>query len=200
MQVRRNFKYIYLWLLLATLMYSNSAAAFGLNVATMVTNLANTMPDLMRLTTALGYVMGMCFILKSLIEFKHFSEHRTSQSTSSREYSLKTPLVYLGVGTALLYLPSSVAVGLSTFWNEPSPYAYLLETNDAWADLTNSCFMILQLIGTIAFIRGFVVLSHLSSSAQQGTFGRAMAHIIGGIFCINMYQFVQVVMATLGAS
>jgi len=32
----------------------------------------------------------------------------------------------------------------------------------------------------------------------QDTFGKAMAYVISGILCINMYQFLQAVFDTLG--
>jgi hypothetical protein len=54
-----------------------------------------------------------------------------------------------------------------------------------------------QLVGVIAFIRGLVKLSHMGGG-HQGGIGSALTHIIGGIFCINMYDFVQLIMSTLG--
>ena len=41
-------------------------------------------------------------------------------------------------------------------------------------------------------------MSHMGEGKEQGaTFGKAMAHIVGGILCINMYQFLQVIFNTL---
>ncbi len=66
------------------------------------------------------------------------------------------------------------------------------------ADLIKACFMIVQLIGVIAFIRGLVLLTHIGHGhGQQGSVGKAAAHIIAGILCINLYQFLQVVFNTL---
>lgn len=167
----------------------------SLSADAILQNIAHQIPALMRFITALAYVMGMYFIVMGVMKLKQYGEARTQMS---QEHSLKGPIIYLTIGTLLLYLPTSVSVGLSTFWTEPSPYAYLDEPTGGWFDLYNVCFLVIQFIGTIAFIRGLLILSRLSGHAQPGEFGRGLTHIIGGIFCINIYQFVQVIFVTLG--
>lgn len=162
----------------------------------MIANLVTQIPSLMRLVTALSYVMGMYFIFYSILKFKQFGEARTMMS---QEHSLKGPIVFLFVGAMLLYFPSSVQMGLSTFFTNPSPIGYPAATGDQWSDLLQYCLYIVQFFGTIAFIRGLVILSQLSAHhAQPGTLGRGLTHIVGGIFCLNIYQFVQVILTTLG--
>lgn len=167
----------------------------NLNAATFITNLSKSIPSLMRLVTAAAYVMGMFFVINGLFHLKKYGEQRSQ----SGEAHLKGPLIYLFVGTALLYLPSSVQVGISTFWAEPAPYQYDTDQGGAWADLIKGAFMIVQLIGVISFIRGLVLLTHMGGpgSQQQGTLGKAMAHIIAGIFCIDLYDFLKTVFNTL---
>jgi intracellular multiplication protein IcmC len=170
--------------------------ASGADVGTMLINFAKTVPNLMRLVTALAYVMGFLFVIKGIIELKHFGE---SRSMMSQENGLKKPLTYLFVGAMMIYLPGSVGSGLSTFWTDPNPYGYLSGDEDKWSELTNAIFMIVQLIGTIAFIRGLLILNHTAGQGgQPGTFAKAMAHIIAGILCINLYQFLQAIFTTLG--
>jgi intracellular multiplication protein IcmC len=56
-----------------------------------------------------------------------------------------------------------------------------------------------QLVGTIAFIRGLVLLTHASGhGTQPGTFSKAISFIVAGILCINLYQFLQVIFTTFG--
>lgn len=169
----------------------------GVSVPTaesMVANIATQVPAVMKLVTALAYVMGFYFIFYGLMKLKQYGEQRTQMSS---DHSMMGPLILLTVGALLIYLPTTVQVGLTTFWSNPSPYGYVTQT-DEWGALYKTVFLIIQLLGTIAFIRGLVILSGLSGQSQQGTFGRGMTHIIGGIFCINLYQFVQVVLSTLG--
>ncbi len=166
----------------------------NMNAASFITNLAKSIPNLMQLVTATAYVMGMFFVINGLFHLKKYGEQRSH----SGDASLKGPLVYLFVGAALLYLPSTVRVGFSTFWTHPYPYQYDTDQRGAWAELIKASFMIIQLIGTISFIRGLVLFTQMSGSGQQpGTFGKALAHIIAGIFCIDLYDFLKTVFNTL---
>lgn len=167
----------------------------SLSAQDMLVNISKQVPSLMRLVTAIAYVLGMIFIVSGVIKLKHAGEMRTMMS---REHSLMGPIIMLSVGAMLLYLPSSVQVGMTTFWADPNPYAYLKQ-KDQWSEFINVCFTIVQLIGTIAFIRGLVLISHLGSGGgQHGTMSKGMTHIIGGILCINIYEFIKVITATLG--
>jgi intracellular multiplication protein IcmC len=186
-------------LILTTVIYSLPVYADDtvtvISASDIIQNIVGQLPSVMRLITSIAFVMGMYFVFYGLLKLKQFGEARTQMSS---EHHLKGPLIFLVVGALLLYLPSSVQVGLSTFWSTPSPYGYLQET-DQWSEFFANCFLIIQIFGTIAFIRGLIVLSHLGGhGGQPGTFGKGITHIIGGLFCINIYQFVQLVMITIG--
>ncbi|HEU5282024.1 MAG TPA: hypothetical protein VFU82_08615 [Gammaproteobacteria bacterium] len=167
----------------------------SLSAQDMITNIATQLPQLMRFVTAFAYVMGMYLIFGAIMKLKQFGESRTMMSQS---HELKGPLFMLVAGSLLLYLPTSVQVGLSTFWADPSPYGYLEDT-DEWSGFMNNVYMVVQLVGVIAFVRGLVILSRLGERGGQGdSVGKAMTHIIGGIFCINIYEFIKVILFTLG--
>lgn len=166
-----------------------------LSAQDMLVNIAHQVPSIMKMVTAIAYVFGMALIFQGLLKLKHAGESRTMMS---HEHSLMGPIVLILVGTMLLYIPTAVQVGTSTFWATPNPYGYDVKLNDQWMQFINDCFLIIQLVGTIAFIRGLVMLSHLAERSGQGVFGKGLTHIIGGIFCINIYQVVQVIMITLG--
>lgn len=172
-----------------------SGAVSTVSAQDMINRIVEQLPSLTRLVTAFAYVMGMWFIILSMMKFKRYGEMRTMMSA---QHHLREPMTYLVVGALLLYLPSSVNVGLSTFWAEPSPYSYL-EDQDQWAQFINNCFMVVQFFGVVAFVRGLAIIAQLGGQGgAQGAFGRGITHIIGGLFCINIYQFVQVILFTLG--
>jgi hypothetical protein len=174
---------------------SFAADLASINVATMITNFAASVPNLMRLTTAVAYVMGMYFVVHGVMLLKKYGEQRTQLSS---EQSLKGPSIFIAVGAALLYLPTSVQQGFTTFWANPSPYAYQSSNMGPFTEFINACFLIVQLIGTIYFIKGLAMMTHLNTGGQQGGFGRALTHIIGGIFCIDLYDFLNAIFQTLG--
>lgn len=166
------------------------------NAAEMVVNIAKAAPALMYFTTALAYVFGFWFVFHGLMLLKKYGMQRTQMSG---ETSLSGPLLNIFVGASLIYLPSAVQSGMSTFWTEPNPYGYSSDASDEWGVFISACFMIIQLVGVIAFMRGLMMLTKLGQGGgQQAGFGRATAHIIGGIFCIDMYDFLTSLFETLG--
>lgn len=176
-------------------MTSLFAADVNVNAQSMLENIATSVPSLMRLVTAIAYVLGMIFIIRGIMEMKHLGESRTMMS---RERSVRGPLVTIVIGSLLLYLPTSVQVGLSTFWTTPCAYCYLNQQGQ-WQSIINTVYIVIQLIGVIAFIRGLLIMSQLGHEGhQQGVFAKGLTHIIGGLFCINIYQFVQLIQATFG--
>jgi intracellular multiplication protein IcmC len=178
-----------------TLFYAPASYAVD-DAATMLTNLASSVPNFMLLITALAYVMGMYFVFKGVMGLREFGESRTMMTSS---HSLKGPLIFIGIGTALCYLPSSVSVGLNTFWSDPNPYGYVNATTDQWSTLYEDCFLFIQLIGVFTFIRGLVVMTQLGGQGgQPGTFAKGVTLIIAGAICINLYDFINMLYNTLG--
>lgn len=161
---------------------------------TILTNIQKALPNLMRLVTAFAYVIGITMVIVGIMQLKHVGEMRTQMS---HEHHLTKPLLMITMGALLIYLPSAVQVGLSTFWSEPNPYGYLTQSSQ-WQQALNVCYAVVQFIGVIAFIRGLIILSHVGGGGQQGALAKGIMHIIGGIFCINLYQFIQVIFATIG--
>jgi intracellular multiplication protein IcmC len=188
-------------LLLSSVFYSSLTFAANANgppdAGTMLINIANQVPQLMRLVTAVAYVMGMSFIFSGIYKLKEYGEQRSMMSS---QHDLKPAVILFVVGTSLLYLPSAVRTGLTSFWKNPNPYGYELVTTDQWSILYQDIFLVVQFIGTIAFIRGLVILSKVAHQGHQGEFGKGMTYIIAGILCINLYEFLNVINNTLGIS
>ena len=75
-------------------------------------NISKTIPSLTRMLTAIAYVMGMYFVIDGIVKLKHVGEMRTQMSY---EHSLTSPILKIIIGALLIYLPSAVQTGLSTF-------------------------------------------------------------------------------------
>ena len=185
---------LFLFLLFNTLQVF--AASVIPTAQTVLVNISTQVPYLMKLVTGIAYVLGMGFVIAGVMKMKHFGEGRTMMSP---DHGMMGPLLYLAVGAALLYLPTSVQVGMSTFWNDPNPLGYTSQ-QDEWSQFLSDCYLIVQLVGVISFIRGLIILSHANERGGQGGLAKGLTHVIAGIFCINIYQFVQVVISTLGLS
>lgn len=193
---KQLFRACMLTAILGSFFYTNIAYAEIPTLDQVIARIGNNIGALMEMVTAFAYVMGIYLVVMGVMELKKYGESRTMMSS---EHSLKKPLILIFVGTALVFLPSSINTGLTTLWNEPVPLGYVTEAGNPWSELVGNSFIILQFIGVIAFIRGLIKLTHLTGhGGQPGQFASAMTHIIGGILCINMYDTVRLVLATLG--
>jgi hypothetical protein len=174
----------------------NSLSDLTSNPDGMIASIGTQIPSLMQMVTAVSYVLGMWMLITSLMKFKKFGEQRTMMSG---EHHVREPITYFIVGAMMLYLPTSIQVGMSTFFANPSPYGYL-EVTDTQTLLIQNGYMIVQLFGTIAFIRGLIILSHTGGhhGGQQGDMGKGLTHVIGGLLCINIFQVLQVILFTIG--
>lgn len=165
------------------------------NAQEILASIKDNIPFFMKMVTAIAYVMGMYFIVTAVFKLKQYGEARTQMS---QQHHLREPIMYFVAGTLLLYLPSAVQVGWNTFWQDISPFAHV-EDKGGFAELYSSVFAAIKLFGTIAFVRGLVLLAKAGGGhGQPGAMAKGMTHIIGGLFCINIDQFVQLLLVTLG--
>lgn len=157
---------------------------------------SGNIPNLMAMVTSFGYVFGIYLVVKGVFALKKQAEQRTMMST---EHSLKGPIIFITVGALLIWLPTSIDTAMNTLWLQPSPFAYQVDEGNPWSSLIKASFLVLQLIGVIAFIRGLIIMTHLAGQGgQPGTFAKGITHIIGGILCINMYDTVRTILISFG--
>lgn len=160
-------------------------------------HIQSQIPTLSTFISALMYLVGTVFIFRGVIALKQYGQSGANASQGG----LKPALIYLSVGAGLIFYPSMINTSLNTIFGSNNIIAY---TNNE--GLTNQSKLILQtvelllrLIGYVAFFRGWVLMTQLAGQqSQPGTLGRALSHIFGGIFLINVYATWQIVVTFLG--
>ncbi len=167
------------------------------NFQTMLQHLSNSYPDLWRLLTAFSYVMGFALALKALYNLKIYGEMRTMTSSQA---SMKTPLTYMLASTMLIFAPTAFSIVNYTFFGDDNPLSY---TSGGVGGFTQSSIIavigVVQIIGLVAFVRGWLLVARAGEQGgQPGTVGKAMTHIIGGAFAINVVQVKDVIWNTFG--
>lgn len=169
-----------------------------LDVTYMLDNLQKQIPSLVRLVVAIGYVVGLIFFVMAIMRMKAYG-HQTV--ASAYHTSMGPSLAYLAAGAALMYFPSMLSVGTATFFagGGDSILGYAEFNNLPYAQLFITVIMIVRLVGYIAFLRGWLMLSKVGShGGQQGSITKGIVHVIGGIFAINIVTTWEVLRATLG--
>lgn len=165
----------------------------------MLINLSSNFPALYQLITAVSYLMGLAFLLRGVYQLKIYGDMRTMMSSQS---NIKGALVTLIVGSCLLFLPSAFqSVLLTTFGTQTiTPINWSTSTKNITPEAMHAILGLVQLVGLIAFIRGFVYLTQSGNPGSQHSLGKAMTHIIGGLFAVNIQGTVNLLQNTFGVT
>ena len=167
----------------------------------MMAALRDNAEPIMRFTIAIAYVIGIWMIISSIIGLKRLGQ---SVSAYSPQYNLmSTAMVKLVVGILLIYLPTTIDVGIVTFWgnNAGGILTYTSSDSDQFGMVKEGVIAIVRVVGLISLVKGLIILSRSAGqSVQQGTFSRGLLHVIGGILAINIVGTLRIIGGTLGIS
>ncbi len=170
-----------------------------LDVTYILENLQKQIPALTRLVVAISYVCGLVFIILAVGRLKAYG-HQTV--ASAYHTSMGPSLAYGLAGAALMYFPSMMNVGTATLLGPvggDSLLGYSPLNGLPYAQLFVTVIMIVRLVGFIAFLRGWLMLSKVGSShGQQGQLTKGIVHLIGGILAVNIITTWEILRATLG--
>jgi len=173
-----------------------------------LTTITSSLISVQQLITASAWLMGISFVVKAIYSMKSVAEQKTQQSSHG---SLKEPLFYLLAGAMLIYLPTAVHIFLNSTFGEGAQilaYAPLDSGNSTLNKLFGQSSslgpiiaLVVQVVGVIAFIRGWVLIARSASQGQQpGGVGKGLAHVFGGILAMNIVGTLQIVNNTLFGS
>lgn len=175
--------------------------------ADVLINLASSLVPVQRLITGTAYLIGIFFALKAFYTLKTFGEQRSMMSQQS---NIKEPILYLIVSAGLIYLPTSFQIFMNTTFGYNSILAYAAvnsgsSTIVSWFGASNpagaALTLMIQTIGLVAFIRGWILLANSAAHGQPpGGTGKGLTHIIGGILAMNIVGTLQIIDNTLYGS
>lgn len=175
--------------------------SFSLDQA--LANLTASFNGIYSLVVSLSVVIGIFMAVKGVMGFKTIA---TQTFSSAQRGELAGPIIHIVIGVLLIYLPQTTTTGLTTIFGSASVSAsseligYNSISHSAkWQDIADVVLMYTKLIGLIAFIRGWVILSKMAGSQNQpGSVGKGMIHVIGGILLINIVDTFNLLASTLG--
>lgn len=174
-----------LLLFLAIFGLAGCSNAGNLNLSQMIINIADTMPSVMAMVTALSYIIGIALATKGVYKLREYGELRTMMSSQT---SLWPIILNLFCGFSLVYFPSTFDMGMFTMFGYDNPLTYTGASDQQTTELVNAMVDIMQVIGAIAVIRGFMILNtSMQQGSQPGSFSKGITFVVGGILAINMY-------------
>jgi intracellular multiplication protein IcmC len=152
---------------------------------------------------ALAFVIGVFFIVKGMMR-------GAKVGTDPRAASPAIIITYLVIGGILVSAAPMLTTMLSSLFGVGTVDSVSSADILAWAktatgaDMTaanNAMRAVLawvQIIGAIAFIRGFMVMKSAVEGSGQATIAQGLTHIIGGVLAINIFSSLQMFDKTFG--
>lgn len=168
-----------------------------------IQNLSKAFESLWTLVIAMTYVIGLGMTAKGVMMYRIFANQTFG---SAQRGEIAGPMVWIIIGCSLIYLPQTMSMSMTTAFgtadtgqiSELIGYT-TLSSVEKWRQISGIIVSYLKLIGLIAFIRGFVILSKMGhTGAQPGSIGKGIVHIVGGVLLVNIVDTVNMLAATFG--
>lgn len=163
--------------------FSSDVYAQGVmqNVATAFANGNAAFESLIRLTKISAYIMGLFLVIGSVVKL--------SQLGTNPQVTPKAPLIMFISGIAIFALVGVVSIVSQTMAMGDGPGSILVpESNGITAGTKAAIEGVLtfvRLLGYIAFIRGWFLVNQYGMG-KDGTLGKGLTHILGGVAAINV--------------
>lgn len=176
-------------------------ASGGLDV--MMQNFTNNISQPMTtLVSAIAIVVGLTYIFKGLSASTKIGTDPRAAAPTAIIVNLVIGAVLISIGSSLKLMVMSLfggsVVKMRDFaginWSQIDTNA----TNTAAIDKTvEAILMFIQVIGMIAFVRGWLVLKK-AAEGGQATVAQGLTHLIGGAMAVNIAWMLKVMDNTFG--
>jgi len=190
---------------------NSPAAAANAGIEVVITNfITNIQGPLIVLISIVAFTIGVFLIVRGLMKASKYG-------TDPRAYSMPNILANLVTGAILVEIGQTTGVILSTLFGTAS----VANQNGGesivagWAFINNLCdgssgncqsfvdaiaagLDFFQLIGMIAFVRGFMIIKNAVEGSGQATMAQGFTHVFGGAMAINIYTVLQLFDTTFG--
>lgn len=170
------------------------AQSNSLSLDSVFSNFTSSSKALTSLVAATSRIMGIYFVIAAIFKF--------SQLGSNQQITAKVPITMFLVGVCLFALPSGLIVVQETMSMGSSPPGdFLVPSNATLGKFTSTgitgVLFFIRLIGYIAFVRGWLLLNQ-AGQGKEGTLGRGLTHIFGGVAAINAQITAQILANSIG--
>lgn len=162
-------------------------------------NLLESLDLIYKFLVGVAYIAGVGFTLMGLYRLKKFG---TGSAFMHDKRSMIGPAALFIIGIILMYTPRFLKVMMGTLYGNDSVMAYENLSEDAtFREMMRPLIGIIQVVGLIAFIRGFILVSKSTGEgAPPGSMSKGVIHIVGGVLAVNIVGTVELVTNTLGNS
>lgn len=161
------------------------------DLITIIGNLSHSLYPVQHLITGGAYILGILFFWTAISKFRKIGDHRAQSSSQEKMFS---PIMYLFMGAALLYLPTGLDVMANTFFGAGNVLTYSSYNS---TNIYSSIGLVVQTAGILWFVRGSVLVAHASQpGTQHGPKG--LVFIIAGVLAMNFDNTIAMLNYIMG--
>jgi hypothetical protein len=187
----------------ATGCYAPVAAGGGDGLDGLMRNLTtNIAGPIVHLFSVISFLSGIYMVIRGLIKGSKFGQDAKA--------TVGTIAANIVIGTILFTIGSSLDTIMATVFGDGNisgsgsvvsfiGYNFGAGTGP-FQDGVTAALAFVQMIGMIAFIRGWLILKDAVEGLGQKTVAQGLTHILGGVLAINIYRFLDVMDWTFGTN
>jgi intracellular multiplication protein IcmC len=153
-----------------------------------IQNISDKIPHFWLIVTSASKLIGFFFAFQAVMQFRRIGEQRMGMGGSE---GWGKPIMSAFIALVFLYWPTVVDMMNIAVYGRTEIFGYadvIPGIKEEYKVIVEVAGGIIQLIGYISFIRGWVLLARVGQhGGQPGAFGKAMMHIIGGLLAINIF-------------
>lgn len=191
-------------LIYALVLVSSSVFADTSNTSSLsdiMRNIAIQIDPIKNFLFVLCYAIGVGLCVVAIMKLKKYG---TRTAFMHVEMTLLGPFLQFFIGVGMFYLPTFISSLNQTVWGTPNNTDFALgyeDSSDGTAEYINTVLGVIQIIGIISFLRGWVQLSRATNAGNQpGVVSKALTFIIGGLMAINIKTVICTFFQSLSGS
>ena len=166
----------------------------------MINLIYNIKSPMVFMLSVLSILIGIFMVARGLIKGAKFGQDPKA--------SVPNIIANIVIGTILYTIGTSLNTIMATVFGDSNVWDSSVVTNaiayDFGADTqpfqsaVYAALTFFQLVGFIAFIRGWLILRDAVEGSGQKTVSQGLTHIFGGVLAVNIYRFLEVMDSTFG--
>lgn len=156
------------------------------DLTTIIGNLSQSLFPVQHLISGFAYVTGIVFVSIALFKLHKIGDARVQ--SPSREKTI-VPLLYMLVGAALIYLPSTLEVMANTAFGPDNILAYGAYNR---FDIYSSMGLLIQTAGLIWFVRGTILITQATHPGAKKEGAKGLVFIFAGILAMNFNNTIAI--------
>ena len=151
-------------------------------------------------------IISAVAILSGIFMIVHGLMKASKYGYDPKANSIHHVLTLLGFGAMLITIGDNLDMMLGTVFGGGSTGNTVTNTlswsiagvSPRFQAAVNAGLQFFQIIGAIAFVRGWMILKKVFEGGGEGKLAQGMTHILGGVIAVNIFAFLKLMDTTFG--